>query len=508
MWSRRSVVATGIGVAASALASIAALGCAEEERKPWEPQDLVIADVTVVDVRTGTLEPGMTIVVDDGRIVEVAPAGAAAVGGAAKRVAGTGRYVVPGFNDLHAHPLQGDAERNLTMMLAHGITGFRQMAGTDVLLDERKRGRPFAKADAPELLAMPGLPLLGLIAKSPDGAVAEVREQRAAGADFIKVAHLPSAEFMAALEEAKALGLPFVGHLPPTVDAYAAAQAGMRAIEHLGPGPSLLLSCSGDETALRKAIASLPSGEPPGFLPPWLIKLAMPLLEGTLERFVANPMLHTEPAQLELIRRVVDTYDEAKCVRLAEALAHAQVWQTPTLVRVRASQLGDDPVFLADPNLRFVAPETRSLWEDLAQQFAAKFSTADHETFRRLFELQRKLTGLFDRAGVPMLAGSDACGAQWLVPGISLHEELDLLAAAGLAPLTVLRMTTLEGARFLGREATMGTVEPGRDANLVLLSANPLESVSNLHAVDAVVRAGRYYARSDLDALREASARH
>ena len=282
----------------------------------------------------------------------------------------------------------------------------------------------------------------------------------------------------------------------------------MRAIEHLGPGPSLLLSCSSDETALRETIARLPSGEPPGFLPPWLIKLAMPLLEGTLERFVANPMLHTEPAQLDVIRRVVDTYDEAKCARLADALARAEVWQTPTLVRVRASELGDDAAYRADPNLRFVPPATRELWEDLAQQFAAKFSAEDHETFRRLFDLQLKLTGLFDRAGVPMLAGSDACGAQWLVPGISLHQELDLLAAAGLDPPTVLRMTTLEGARFLGREATMGGVEPGKDANLVLLSANPLESVANLHAVDAVVRAGRYYARSELDAMREASARH
>jgi imidazolonepropionase-like amidohydrolase len=107
-----------------------------------------------------------------------------------------------------------------------------------------------------------------------------------------------------------------------------------------------------------------------------------------------------------------------------------------------------------------------------------------------------------------MMAGSDACGAQWLVPGISLHQELDLLGEAGLAPLTVLRMTTPAGARLHGREATMGAVEPGKDANLVLLTANPLESVANLHAVDAVVRAGRYYSRSDLDAMREASARH
>jgi hypothetical protein len=233
----------------------------------------------------------------------------------------------------------------------------------------------------------------------------------------------------------------------------------------------------------------------------------MPLLAGVLERFGANPVLHSVPAQLALVGRVVDTYSEERCLRLAEALARAELWQAPTLVRVRASELGDDPELANDPNLRFVPPDTRELWTDLAEQFTAKFSAADHETLRRLFALQLRLTALFDRAGVPMLAGSDMGGAQWLVAGWSLHQELDLLAQAGLAPLKVLQMTTLEGARFFGREATLGTVEPGKEANLVLLTGNPVESVSNLHAVDGVVRAGRYYARGDLDALLEAAAR-
>jgi imidazolonepropionase-like amidohydrolase len=106
-----------------------------------------------------------------------------------------------------------------------------------------------------------------------------------------------------------------------------------------------------------------------------------------------------------------------------------------------------------------------------------------------------------------MLAGSDACGAQWIVPGLGLHRELDLLAEAGLAPLEILRMATLDGAVFLGREATMGTVAPGKDANLVLLDRSPLESVANLHAVDGVVRDGRYYPRRALDDWQSALAR-
>jgi imidazolonepropionase-like amidohydrolase len=101
-----------------------------------------------------------------------------------------------------------------------------------------------------------------------------------------------------------------------------------------------------------------------------------------------------------------------------------------------------------------------------------------------------------------MMAGSDAVGAGWLVPGFSLHREFDELEKAGLSPLRVLQMATRNGAEFLGRTSSMGSVEPGKDADLVLLDANPIESVQNLHRIHAVVRSGFYRDRADLEALK------
>ena len=101
-----------------------------------------------------------------------------------------------------------------------------------------------------------------------------------------------------------------------------------------------------------------------------------------------------------------------------------------------------------------------------------------------------------------MLAGTDYGGAL-VIPGIALHQEFDLLARAGLNPLKVLQMTTFDGARFLGREAEMGTVEAGKNADLVLLERNPLESVANLHSIAGVVRAGRYYPRQALELIKQ-----
>ena len=97
-------------------------------------------------------------------------------------------------------------------------------------------------------------------------------------------------------------------------------------------------------------------------------------------------------------------------------------------------------------------------------------------------------------------------GGGGLTPGVSLHHEFDLLARAGVSPLRVLRMTTLDPARFLHRDATMGTVEPGRTADLVLLDGDPLASVANLHRMAGVVRGGRWLDRAALDALRERAA--
>lgn len=132
--------------------------------------------------------------------------------------------------------------------------------------------------------------------------------------------------------------------------------------------------------------------------------------------------------------------------------------------------------------------------------FDTRLNPEQRQTLRDLFDAQMRLAKTFDEAGVKMLAGTDF-GGQWLVSGFSLHHEFDLLARAGVSPLHVLQMTTIGPAIFLHREATMGTVEPGRSADLVLLKGDPVGSVANLHRIAAVVRAGRLLDRTDLDAI-------
>jgi imidazolonepropionase-like amidohydrolase len=121
-----------------------------------------------------------------------------------------------------------------------------------------------------------------------------------------------------------------------------------------------------------------------------------------------------------------------------------------------------------------------------------------------MFALQLRLTKLFAESGVKMLAGSDSgSNAKWDIAGFALHQEFDLLEGAGISPLQVLQMTTCNAAEFLGREATLGSVERGKSADLVLLDANPLASIQNLHKVHAVVRGGAFHSNGALAQMKE-----
>lgn len=462
---------------------------------PW-----VLDNVNVIDTRTGRVARRSAILIENGRIARVGPARSIGMPGV-RRVDGGGAYVVPGYNDMHAHPLNDpDPRRNLQLMLANGITGYRQMSGAPPLLAARRAGR-LDFPMAPQLLATPGMILTPANAATPEMAVAEVRAQREAGADFIKGVIMPPPAFFATLAEANRIGIPVAGHLPDGVDVRQAAQRGMRALEHLGGGQeSLLLSCSREEDAIRQQMATAMAAR--SGPPPLSLDLNDPV---ALARTLANPIVARAGQGFARARRVVDTFDAGRCREVARLIARHGFWQVPTLIRIRTMQIADDPAYRNDPNLRFVPPATRELWNDIARIWPERVTAEDRATLARLFALQMQLVRMFDEAGVPMLAGSDF-GGMWEAAGFSLHQEFDLLSQAGLSPLRILQMTTLNAGRFLNREATMGTVEAGRDADLVLLGANPVANHRNLHRISGVVRGGTYLSRQALDAIIEGAA--
>jgi len=467
---------------------------------------LVLRNVTIVDTRDGTLAPNADVHVSGGVIAAITtadPDSAAAAAAAltdAEVVDGSGKYLIPGFSDMHAHPLtEKHPAGDLELMLANGVTGFRQMSGSPRLLRERSAGTLPLPADSPGVVALPGSLLTPLNAGTIADAVAVIRDQAAAGADFIKVALITPQVFFPAVAEARKLGIPVAGHLPTGIDVERASRAGIKAIEHLGPGLTIIAGCSTDEVSLAEAIAGLPALRLPSIKLPFMDRILMRVLR----KVVINPVNRLTPAEVEILQQAVDTFSEERAAELAGLFAEDGTWQVPTLIRLRTQYLCDAPEFSQDPDLRYMAHSTAKSWRDAAGTFTAKFPPLSRATFRAAYDVLLRMTKIFNDGGVKMLAGSDSVGAAWEVPGPSLHREFDELARAGVPPLRILQMTTRDAAEFLGATATMGTVDVGKHADLVLLDANPIADVASLHQISAVIRAGRHYSTADLTHLKD-----
>ncbi|MFB9466605.1 amidohydrolase family protein [Streptomyces cinereospinus] len=459
---------------------------------------VVVQDVTVVDPLDGSRTRGQDVVVDDGRIVSVTATGAPVAG--ARTVEGQGRFLVPAFMDMHTHALNTpeDIDGTYALMLANGVVGFRQMSGDKALLKSRREGTLPRPTGAPALLATPGDLLTPLNASTVDGAVRAVREQHRDGADFIKAGATTRVTFLAALEEANRLGILLGGHLPHDLDPREAARNGVWSIEHLGPGVTVFAAASSRESEVRAKNATRKLPPIPKVKFPGADKLMMKMIKG----MAVNPATGTSEMEAHAYELADGSYDQRKAAELAALFVEHTTWNCPTLIRVHTQQFGDSPEHTEDLRRRYMAPVELRAWDKSAKKFS-KLPDATRNALRSHWDAQLRMTKTFADAGVPMIAGTDSCGAAGIIPGFALHDEFDYLAEAGLEPLTILRMTTTEPARFLGREGELGRIAAGMPADLVLLDEDPVADHTALHRIAGVMREGAWWTRADLDAILE-----
>ncbi|MFJ3696934.1 amidohydrolase family protein [Streptomyces sp. NPDC090052] len=459
---------------------------------------VVAQDVTVIDPLDGHRTTGQDVMVEGGRITSVTSTGAPTSG--AHVVEGRGRFVVPAFMDMHMHALNTpeDVDGTYALMLANGVVGFRQMSGNRGLLKSRSQGTLPQPTGAPALKSTAGDLLTPLNASTADGAVQAVREQHRDGADFVKAGMTTRVTFLAALEEANRLGIRLGGHLPADLDPREAARGGVWSIEHLGPGVTVFAAASSKEGEVRASNATRKLPPIPKIKIPGADKLAMKLIKG----MVTNPATGTSELEAHAYNLADGSYDQQKAEELAVLFVEHTTWQCPTLIGVHTQQFADSPEHSQDPRRRYMAPEELRTWDKSAKKFA-KLPDLTRNALHNHWSAQLRMTKTFADAGVPMVAGTDACGAAGVIPGFALHDEFDYLAEAGLDPLTILRTTTTEPARFLGEEGRFGRVVTGMPADLVLLDEDPLEDHTALREIAGVMRDGSWWSRAELDAILE-----
>jgi hypothetical protein len=438
---------------------------------------LLLQGVTVIDATGVPARRNVDVLICGDRIEKIAPHIPAPPG--TRVILARGQFLIPGLWDMHVHIW--DADLAFPLFLANGVTGVRNMGGhPDELrrwrqeLQEGKRLGPRLVACGPVVDGSPPIhPDHSVVIESAPQARSAVDDLKAQGWDFIKVYdNVPRDAYFAIATEAKKDRIPFVGHVPLSVTALEASDAGQKSIEHLD-GFEYVISPLGDDFR-HDRLARI--GKPPQ----------------------AGEMMKLPLRIANEINRLVDTYDESRAASLFARLARNRTWQVPTLSVAHVyGSIGNATVY-ADERLKYVARRERDAWEH--NPIVHIEVPAYAEAREREFQQEVRITRAAHQAGVLFLAGTDSGGVPYVYFGSSLHDELALLVRAGFTSLQALQAATRDPAHFLGLE-DIGTVEPGKRADLVLLRADPLVDIRNTKRIEAVILGSRLLDRRELNAL-------
>jgi imidazolonepropionase-like amidohydrolase len=444
--------------------------CKTPVRPTPSSDTLVLTHATVIDVAGGPSIQNVAVVVQGNRVAAVEPAGRATLPRDARVVDASGKYVIPGLWDMHAH-LFSHADRQRTsvsawafpLYVANGVTGLRDMwtDPDDITTarrwnEQREQGTLLAPRVEWSSRIVDGEPpvLMNVaIVTTPDQARDLVEELKARGAGFIKIYwNLRRDVFFAIAEQSKRSGIPFAGHVPSSVSAFEASDAGMKSIEHL---TGIEETCSTHSDEFQRI--------PPQEWSPELADLAY------------------------------ETFDEKRCADLFARFARNGTWQVPTLLLRQSLGLAQEAGIASSPALNHVPASVRERWK--VRDGAGRPLALRRARFARLL----RFVGELHRAGVGILAGSDF-GNPFIVAGFSLHDELALLTDAGLTPLQALQTATRNVGVYFGRN-DIGTITQGSVADLVILDADPIVDIRNTRRIAGVVLNGRYFGRQELEAL-------
>jgi imidazolonepropionase-like amidohydrolase len=412
----------------------------------------------------------MTVLVREDRIVAVGRRGTVHVPAGAKVLDLSGKFVIPGLWDAHVHSIPSE-RISPPLYLVNGITSVREMSGSALLHEWRDRVDRGELPGPRSVIAgriVDGAPTIGDPATFVEVATEAqardaVRRAKRDGADFVKVYSRLSGDLHRAIaEEARRLRIPFAGHCPDAVPLSVASAAGQYSIEHLY---STWYDTSAREEELRTRIAGL-----------------------TIGRSDYVTWMH-EIHRLEW--DAARSYSPRKAAAVFATLARNRTRIVPTLAVYRVLDRPDE-VVAADERLKYVPVAVVEGWR-WALENIVKAGLTPEETTQRHALLDHRLAfvGELARAGVPVVAGTDSGDMPFVIPGFSLHDELATLVRAGLPPLDALRAATVEPARMLGLDDELGTVTPGKLADLVVLDADPLADIRNTTRIHAVLTRGR-----------------
>jgi len=437
--------------------------------KTKTPTTVAFVDVNVVPMDKERVLPHQTVMVRNGAIVEIGDVKRIKIPAGAQRIDGTGKFLIPGLSDMHVHLFTDDdfpdalAEDEFKIMIAHGVTTIRLMTGTPEQLALRGKSAkeeitaPTIYAASPQFTGRKSSN--AYVVTTELEARTAVRESKQAGYDFIKVTTFLKPEiYEAIVDEAQKQNIRVVGHADSRSVGLARALKARQQIEHLDSYLEALLP----ETSPVKGSVS--------------------------DIYLYNPKNWES----------LDYLDESKIPELARLTVQSNPFVTPTLhlFKFTFGKGRTEESFKAQSDLRFYPQKTIDLWMGVSRKYLS--AAAPIEKREKYITIRNKITKAIYDAGGRVMAGSDT--PEWLMLyGHTLHLELIDLRDAGLSNYAALEAATRNPALFFGTLDKTGTIEKGKQADLVLLEANPLEDIANTQKRAGVMLKGRYYPQPELN---------
>ncbi len=428
---------------------------------------VVIKGGTLIDVRTGDQVTDSVIVVEGNRIKQVGKEPEVVVSREAQVIDAHGKWIIPGLMDMHAH-ISETPNIPLELYLVNGVTTIRDPAGNLTPLRLARQDIDSGKRTGPRLFfsgyVLDGNPPLwpdfSVMADTPERAESAVNFLIDQGVDLIKVYNsVTEPALVAIVRTAHARGIPVTGHVPRSITMTRAVELGMDGLEHI--------------RVTGRELLPLEEADKIDFLP-----------------FVER--------EARLWQRF--DLDSPRMKELVSFLAEKKIFLDPTLTVDELSSFALYEEQAKDPNNRFLPRKSFTDEVETAPdvfRLPPELKDAAAEGFRK----RLRFIGMCSRAGVQIIAGTDGVGAGKLLPGFGLQYELQLLAQAGLTPIQVIQAATINAARALKKEEDLGSVETGKLADLVILSASPLVDIRNTSKIDGVMIGGRLLDRKALDAM-------
>lgn len=450
---------------------------------------IAIINTSVVDVAAGVILPNQTVIVDRKRIQIVGSTNNVVIPDAAIRIDGTNRFLMPSLWDMHAHIFKVTPLLDLPLYIGYGVTNVRDMAScpkaddpfaacpedfmrwteqanNNQLIGPRVQGVASWHLNGPGIHEqIKGLPEFFGTANTQQARdfvryYSDNNAKKNSGkVDAIKVYnHISREAYFVLVDEAKKSGLDVIGHRPLAISAIEAAQH-QKSIEH---ARFILHESFSGSAELRESA--------------------------------------TQGLWSEGRRRMLDEHDPQMANAIFSAMKNSGTWYVPTHLTRRVDAYGDDPLILEDPALHYLHPLMKWQWlEDVNKVINEAPSPEERQTYRDFYHKGLELTGAAHRAGVKVLVGTD-----YIVAGITVHNELEQLVMAGLSPVEALRAATVLPAEYFGLQKEYGGVAAGMNADLILLNKNPFEDIRNTQSIEAVIFNGNLYDRKKLDEISDA----